>query len=357
MAAEGTPNASPAPKLAFPSSPLGKGEGAADIKYLVVTGGTVSGLGKGTAISSIGVVLRSHGLRVTATKIDPYLNIDAGTMSPFEHGEVYVLEDGGEVDLDLGNYERFLDLILTSSHSITSGKIYEQVIKRERTGHYLGKTVQMVPHVTDAIQDWIEDVARTPVDQSGLPAEVCLVELGGTVGDFESAVYLEALQQFQFKVGRENFMLAHLGLVPVMGATGEAKTKPCQHSVKFLREAGIKPDLLMCRSEKPVDEATRKKLSLFCQVPPVSVISLCDIPNLYHVPLVLADQKVGEIVCQHFRLPDTGKISPTLPLAPAALPDEVAQTRLADWKMIAIRIDACHEEAIIAVVGKYTANP
>merc|ERR1719253_820853 len=262
MAAEGTPNASPAPKLAFPSSPLGKGEGAADIKYLVVTGGTVSGLGKGTAISSIGVVLRSHGIRVTAIKIDPYLNIDAGTMSPFEHGEVYVLEDGGEVDLDLGNYERFLDLTLTSSHSITSGKIYEQVIKRERTGHYLGKTVQMVPHVTDAIQDWILDIARKPVDNSGLSPDICLIELGGTVGDIESAVYLEALQQFMNKVGPENFLMVHVGFVPMMGVVGEQKTKPTQLSVKLLREAGLRPDLLFCRCENPLEEATRKKLPL-----------------------------------------------------------------------------------------------
>merc|ERR1719222_1515228 len=205
-----------------------------NMKYVVITGGTISGLGKGTTISSVGVVLKSHGLRVTASKIDPYLNIDAGTMSPFEHGEVYVLEDSGEADLDLGNYERFLDLTLTSGHSMTSGKVYDQVIQRERKGHYLGKTVQMVPHVTDGIQDWIMDVALKPVDKSGCCPDVCLVELGGTVGDIESAVYLEAMQQFQFKVGRENFMLAHLGLVPVIGATGEQKTKPCQHSVKIL---------------------------------------------------------------------------------------------------------------------------
>merc|ERR1719146_253460 len=161
------------------------------MKYVVVTGGTVSGLGKGTTISSLGVVLKSHGLRVTAIKIDPYLNIDAGTISPFEHGEVYVLEDGGECDLDLGNYERFLDLTLNSSNSLTSGKIYEQVIKRERTGHYLGKTVQMVPHVTDAIQDWITEVSTRGVDNTGLRPEVCLIELGGTAGDIETSVYLE----------------------------------------------------------------------------------------------------------------------------------------------------------------------
>eukprot|EP00747_Dinoflagellata_sp_TGD_P215251 gnl/TRDRNA2_/TRDRNA2_87966_c1_seq1.p1 gnl/TRDRNA2_/TRDRNA2_87966_c1~~gnl/TRDRNA2_/TRDRNA2_87966_c1_seq1.p1 ORF type:complete len:408 (-),score=54.09 gnl/TRDRNA2_/TRDRNA2_87966_c1_seq1:7-1230(-) len=262
-----------------------RNQGAADssnhppMKYVVVTGGTVSGLGKGTAISSIGVVLRSHGLRVTAIKIDPYLNIDAGTMSPFEHGEVYVLDDGGEVDLDLGNYERFLGLSLTSSHSLTSGKVYEKVLKQERTGAYLGKTVQMVPHVTDAIQEWLADVATMPVDQSGKRPEVCLIELGGTVGDIESAVYLEALQQFQFKVGTENFLMAHVGFVPVLGS-GEQKTKPCQHSVKVLREAGIKPDLLLCRSEVPLSDGIRNKLRLFCQVLPPNVISLHDILNL-----------------------------------------------------------------------------
>merc|ERR1719331_3552452 len=277
--------------VAFPMSPGQKDaqQQSADTKFLVVTGGTISGLGKGTTISSIGVVLKSYGFRVTAIKIDPYLNVDAGTMSPFEHGEVYVLEDGAEADLDLGNYERFLELTLTSRHSVTSGKIYQQVIQRERAGHYLGKTVQVVPHVTDAIQDWIMEVARIPVDSSGLEPEICLVELGGTVGDIESAVYLEALQQFQFKVGRDNFILAHLGMVPVMGATGEQKTKPCQHSVKILREAGLLPDLLMCRSETPVDESPRKKLSLFCQVQADHVISLHDISNLYQVPLLLAE--------------------------------------------------------------------
>merc|ERR1719411_1047193 len=196
------------------------------MKYVVITGGTISGLGKGTTISSIGVVLRSHGLRVTAIKIDPYLNIDAGTMNPLEHGEVYVLEDGGEADLDLGNYERFLDLTLTSGHSLTSGKVYDQVIKRERTGHYLGKTVQMVPHVTDAIQDWIMDVASRPTDSSGLRADVCLVELGGTVGDIESAVYLEALQQLSFRVGQEDFLMIHLGMLPSWAPRGSRRPSP-----------------------------------------------------------------------------------------------------------------------------------
>lgn len=334
------------------------GRGDNNIKYLFVTGGTISGLGKGTAISSIGVVLKSHGLRVTAIKIDPYLNIDAGTMSPFEHGEVYVLEDGGEADLDLGNYERFLSLTLTSGHSMTSGKIYEQVIQRERTGHYLGKTVQMVPHVTDAIQDWIEEVARKPVDNSGSMPEICLVELGGTVGDIESAVYLEALQQFQFKVGIENFMMVHVGMVPVVGSTGEQKTKPCQHSVKQLREAGVKPDLVLCRCESPLEEGTRKKLSLFCQVPSDQVISLHDISNIYRCPLLLAEQNVGMIICNHFKLGNSATaIAPTLSVAEAALPVGAASVRLGDWRMFADRVDQCTQEVVIGIVGKYTGNP
>jgi len=333
------------------------GDGLPQMKYLVVTGGTVSGLGKGTAISSIGVVLRSHGLRVTAIKIDPYLNIDAGTMSPFEHGEVFVLEDGGEVDLDLGNYERFLDLTLTSSHSLTSGKIFEQILKRERTGHYLGKTVQIVPHVTDAIQDWIADVAQKPVDKSGQRPDVCLIELGGTVGDIEGAMYLEALQQLMFRVGRENFCTAHVGMVPVMGATGEQKTKPCQHSVKLLREAGLRPDILFCRTEQPLEEPTRRKLSVFCQVQPASIISLHDISNIYRVPLLLAEQEIGVQICRHFGLPNEGFTESALHLPESVmscLPLEARDVRLADWRFLADRVDMCSDEVVIAIVGKYT---
>eukprot|EP00747_Dinoflagellata_sp_TGD_P163533 gnl/TRDRNA2_/TRDRNA2_182293_c0_seq1.p1 gnl/TRDRNA2_/TRDRNA2_182293_c0~~gnl/TRDRNA2_/TRDRNA2_182293_c0_seq1.p1 ORF type:complete len:638 (+),score=112.44 gnl/TRDRNA2_/TRDRNA2_182293_c0_seq1:58-1971(+) len=358
----GTPTStasSPKSATCFPFTPTARNaeqETTVDMKYLVITGGTISGLGKGTTISSIGVVLRSHGVRVTAIKIDPYLNVDAGTMSPFEHGEVYVLEDGGEADLDLGNYERFLELTLTSNHSMTSGKIYDQVIKRERMGHYLGKTVQMVPHVTDAIQDWIQDVAKKSVDGSGLVPEVCLVELGGTVGDIESAVYLEALQQFQFKVGKGNFMMVHLGMVPLVGATGEQKTKPCQHSVKHLREAGLKPDLLMCRSERYVDDATKQKLSLFCQVPTKSVISLHDISNLYHVPLLLTQQDVGKLICEHFGF-NTSKIAPTLTLSDSAVSPSARESRLGDWRVVlAERMDACKDQVNIALVGKYTSN-
>jgi len=363
MAGTGTPETTKAAQKAAPvASPFFQESAEApsteQTKYVVITGGTISGLGKGTTISSIGVVLRSHGIRVTALKVDPYLNVDAGTMSPFEHGEVYVLEDGGEADLDLGNYERFLDVTLTSNHSVTSGKIYDRVIKQERKGQYLGKTVQMVPHVTDAIQDWITDVAQQPVDRSSMKPQVCLVELGGTVGDIESAVYLEALQQFKFKVGSENFLMVHLGMVPVIGATGEQKTKPCQHSVKILREAGLKPDLLMCRSELPVEADTKKKLSLFCQVPVECVISLHDVSNLYRVPVLLAEQDVGQLICKHFGMMEhSTQVAPTVVLNAKAMPKGTAETRLGDWRVIADRTDKCTEEVVIALVGKYVGNP
>ncbi|KAJ1538973.1 CTP synthase ura7, partial [Cladochytrium tenue] len=208
-------------------------------KYILVTGGVISGIGKGVIASSTGFLLRTQGLRVTSIKIDPYLNIDAGTLTPLDHGEVFVLDDGGEVDLDLGNYERFLDITLTRDNNITTGKIYRQVIERERRGDYLGKTVQVVPHITDAIQDWVERVSKIPVDDSGLPPDVCIVEMGGTVGDIESAPFIEAMRQFQFRVGHDNFCLIHVSLVPVVGSVNEQKTKPTQASVRDLRGLGL----------------------------------------------------------------------------------------------------------------------
>mmetsp|Transcript_75471 Transcript_75471/g.209665 ORF Transcript_75471/g.209665 Transcript_75471/m.209665 type:complete len:642 (+) Transcript_75471:63-1988(+) len=350
-----TPEESPrvtTPSVFFPPA-KGKDGSLKPVKYLVVTGGTISGLGKGTAISSIGVVLKAMGMRVTAMKIDPYLNLDAGTMSPLEHGECYVLDDGGEADLDLGNYERFLDLTLTSQHSLTSGKIYDRVIKNERLGNYLGKTVQMVPHITDAIKEWIIEVGSKSTDRTGMRPDVCLVELGGTVGDIESAVYTEALQQLQFSVGRENFLMAHVGFVPVMGATGEQKTKPCQHGVKVLREAGIKPDLLLCRSERPIEDATRKKLSLFCQVPPENVISVHDVSNTFRVPLLLNDQSVGQAICAHFGI--VPGVARSLSLGDAAVPPEARSSLLGDWRIVADRVDRCSVKTSIALVGKYTS--
>jgi len=251
------------------------------MKYVVVTGGVLSGLGKGITASSIGVLLKSAGLSVTSVKIDPYLNCDAGTMSPFEHGEVYVLDDGGEVDLDLGNYERFLDISLTKDHNITTGKVYKSVIERERKGDYLGKTVQVIPHITNEIQEWIERVSNTPSDGTNNIPDACVIELGGTVGDIESAPFIEALRQFQFRVGESNICFVHVSLVPVMGPVGEQKTKPTQHTVKELRGLGIIPDILVCRSENPLDDETREKLAAFCHVSPGAVVSAHDVSNIY----------------------------------------------------------------------------
>jgi CTP synthase len=305
------------------------------MKYIVVTGGVISGLGKGITISSIGVLLKNAGLRVSSIKIDPYLNIDAGTMSPYEHGEVFVLDDGGEADLDLGNYERFLDVTLTRDHNITTGKVYSQVIGAERRGDYLGKTVQVIPHVTNAVQDWIEKVARIPVDGSGGAPDVCLVEVGGTVGDIESMMFLEALRQFQFRVGHENIIFVHVSLVPVMGVVGEQKTKPTQHSVKELRSVGINPDIIVCRSTDALAPSTREKLALFCQVSASHVLAVHDVPNIYHVPLLLKEQCLDELLLSHLGLP-----SSSTPL-------------LAHWRDMARHVDDACTEVKIALVGKY----
>ena len=301
------------------------------MKYVVVSGGVLSGLGKGVTASSIGVLLQSSGLKVTSIKIDPYLNSDAGTMSPFEHGEVFVLDDGGEVDLDLGNYERFLNINLTKDSNITTGKIYSKVIEAERRGDYLGKTVQVIPHVTDAVQDWIEDVASKHEDGEA-PADACIIELGGTVGDIESAPYIEALRQFQFRVGRENVTFVHVSLVPVMGPVGEQKTKPTQHTVKEMMGLGITPDVLVCRSEYPLTEETKQKLSQFCHVPVGNVYSTHDVPNIYHVPLMLEEQGM----CKTLGI-------------------ECADTdAFRQWKQMAHDLDEMEEVVRIAMVGKYT---
>ena len=262
------------------------------MKYIVVTGGVVSGLGKGVTASSLGVLMRSSGFRVTSIKIDPYLNVDAGTMSPFEHGEVFTLDDGGEADLDLGNYERFNDLTLTRDHNITTGKIYSHCLERERRGDYLGKTVQVVPHVTDCIMEWIERVAHIPTDGKPGRPDICVIELGGTVGDIESMPYVEALRQFQFRVGRDNMLFFHVSLVPVLGSVGEEKTKPTQHSVQALRAAGLSPDFLVCRSTQPLTKAVKQKLANFCHVPAEHCLGVHDLSNIYRVPLLLHSQDV-----------------------------------------------------------------
>ncbi|GFN89987.1 ctp synthase [Plakobranchus ocellatus] len=213
------------------------------MKYVLVTGGVISGIGKGIIASSLGTILKSHGIRVTSIKIDPYINIDAGTFSPYEHGEVFVLDDGGEVDLDLGNYERFLDVTLTRDNNITTGKIYQQVINKERRGDFLGKTVQVVPHITNAIQDWVTKVAEKPVDGQE-KADVCIIELGGTIGDIEGMPFIEAFRQFQFRVKKENFCCVHVSLVPQPKTTGEQKSKPTQSSVRELQGLGLSPDIV-----------------------------------------------------------------------------------------------------------------
>lgn len=302
------------------------------MKYVVVSGGVLSGLGKGVTASSIGVLLKSSGLKITSVKIDPYINSDAGTMSPFEHGEVFVLDDGGEVDLDLGNYERFLDINLGKNNNLTTGKIYSKVIESERRGDYLGKTVQVIPHITDAIQDWIEEVAHVAADGSEDVPDACIIELGGTVGDIESAPYIEALRQFQFRVGRENISFVHVSLVPVMGPVGEQKTKPTQHSVKELRGLGITPDILVCRSTSPMTQETKEKLAAFCHVSPDAVMSTHDVPNIYHVPLMLEKQglcKILNVDCNATEL-------------------------LSEWEKMALNLDTLTEEVNIAMVGKYT---
>jgi CTP synthase len=310
------------------------------MKYVLVTGGVVSGLGKGVTASSIGVLLKACGLRVTSIKIDPYLNTDAGTMSPFEHGEVFVLDDGGEVDLDLGNYERFLDIKLTRDNNITTGKIYQAVIDKERRGDYLGKTVQVVPHITNEIQEWIERVAMNPVDGTDKPADVCVIELGGTIGDIESMPFIEALGQFSYRVGPGNFCLVHVSLVPVLNVVGEQKTKPTQHSVRGLRGLGLMPDILACRSTEPLEENVKLKLSQFCQVPVSNIVNLHDVTNIWHIPLLLRDQRAHEAILNVLGLWGVGKVT--------------QEPKLPEWTNRVSKFDKLKSPVRIAMVGKYT---
>ena len=377
------------------------------MKYIVVTGGVVSGLGKGVTISSMGRMLQGCGLRVTSIKIDPYLNVDAGTMSPFEHGETYVLNDGGETDLDLGNYERFLSISLTSDHNITTGKVYRKVIGKERRGDYLGKTVQVVPHITNEIQDWIEEVAAVPVDDNGVRhwdaeaadgtfmtasdrnadikvADVCLIEVGGTVGDIESSVFLEALRQFQFRVGPDNFCLTFVSLVPVMGE--EQKTKPTQHGVRDLRSVGLSPTVIFCRCKEVLEQSTKSKIASFCHVDgPGCVLSVHDVSNVYHVPLLLLEQRLHRILADKLKLGSVTGLADRLDLGMNGLEEKSAMWNLCggsaanesvldalatgrgdldglsgmsrsmiDWTRMAFKLDLFGESVRIVIVGKYT---
>jgi CTP synthase len=269
------------------------------VKYIVVTGGVMSGLGKGITTASIGRILKSRGYSVTAVKIDPYLNIDAGTMNPAQHGEVYVLSDGGEVDLDLGNYERFLDIELSSDHNITTGKVYRTVIDRERKGDFLGSTVQIIPHITDEIKASIGRAAGKTVDHH--TADICMVEVGGTVGDIESMPFLEAVRQMRGELPVQDMALIHVTLVPV-DTMGDMKTKPTQHSVKALRELGLAPDIIVARSVRPMGEGTKKKISAFCDVKQKAVISAATMPDIYQVPLELEREGLADVLTDHLGL-------------------------------------------------------
>eukprot|EP01113_Clastostelium_recurvatum_P025011 TRINITY_DN299_c0_g2_i1.p1 TRINITY_DN299_c0_g2~~TRINITY_DN299_c0_g2_i1.p1 ORF type:complete len:618 (+),score=146.01 TRINITY_DN299_c0_g2_i1:48-1901(+) len=314
------------------------------MKYILVTGGVLSGIGKGIIASSTGMIMKAMGFRVTSIKIDPYLNIDAGTMSPFEHGEVFVLDDGGEVDLDLGNYERFLDITLSRDNNITTGKIYNHVIEKERRGEYLGKTVQVVPHVCDEIQAWIERVSAKPTDGSSNPPDICVIELGGTVGDIESMPFIEAMRQFQFRVGTENFCLMHVSLVPVIGVVGEHKTKPTQQSVRELRALGLTPDLVMCRSGQPLTADTQRKISNFCHVHPQHVIGVHDVSNIYRVPLLLQQQGLPYILLERLHLLDS-PVAQALSIKPYSLTEQgrpvpdITPAWLQSWAQMADTVD------------------
>src|SRR5512136_678858 len=256
-------------------------------KYIFVTGGVVSSLGKGLAAASIGCLLESRGLKVNLMKFDPYLNVDPGTMSPFQHGEVFVTDDGAETDLDLGHYERFTHARLLRDNNWTTGRIYEQIITKERRGDYLGKTVQVIPHVTNEIKAAMKKISQD--------VDVAIVEIGGTVGDIESLPFLEAIRQLRHELGRENTLFVHVTLVPWIAAAQELKTKPTQHSVKELRAIGIQPDILLCRSERPIPQDMKEKIALFCDVNVEAVITAKDVDSVYEVPLTFAEQGVDEI--------------------------------------------------------------
>jgi len=296
-------------------------------RYIFVTGGVVSSLGKGIAAASLGRLLVERGLRVTMMKFDPYINVDPGTMSPFQHGEVFVTDDGAETDLDLGHYERFIDRALSQANNVTTGRIYLSVISKERRGEYLGSTVQVIPHITDEIKASMKRIAPDN--------DVVIVEIGGTVGDIESLPFLEAIRQFRQEIGRENTVFIHLTLVPFISAAGEVKTKPTQHSVRELMEIGIQPDLLICRTERPLSEDVKRKIALFCNVDFGSVIESRDVPTIYEIPLAFHEQGLDERVVQRLRL---GGHAPDL----------------SAWRAMVGRIIAPSERVRIAVVGKYT---
>jgi CTP synthase len=300
-------------------------------KHIFVTGGVASSLGKGISASSLGRLLKARGLRVTMQKLDPYINVDPGTMNPFEHGEVFVTDDGGETDLDLGHYERFIDEPLSRGSNATTGSIYSAVLAAERRGDYLGKTVQVIPHITDEIKRRITRLAGDDVD-------VVITEIGGTVGDIEILPFLEAIRQFRLDIGRNNVAFVHVTLVPFIGPAGEQKTKPTQHSVTELRSRGIQPDVIVCRSERPLSDSLKHKISRLCDVPPEGVVNAADAGNLYEVPLVLHDEGFDGVICRHLGLDGTE-------------PD------LSEWEGLVSRIESVTREVRIGIIGKYVSLP
>ena len=300
------------------------------VKYIIVTGGVLSGLGKGVTASSTGLLLQCAGYKVTAVKIDPYLNVDAGTMNPYEHGEVFVMTDGAEVDLDLGNYERFLKCNLTSDHNITTGKVFKKVIEKERRGDYLGQTVQIIPHIVREIVDGIKSAAKNA------KADVCVIELGGTVGDIESMPFMEAARLLGREEGRDNVMFIHTTLVPVVGSVGEQKTKPTQHSVKELQGLGIRPDVIVGRSDKKLEEDIASKIAFFADIPREAVISAPDAKTIYEVPLIFLEQKFPELIEKRLGL-------------------KTKKPDVKEWKDFVNRITNGGEEVEVAIIGKYTA--
>ena len=295
-------------------------------KYVFVTGGVVSSLGKGISAASLGAILETRNLNITMLKLDPYINVDPGTMSPFQHGEVFVTTDGAETDLDLGHYERFISSKMTKKNNFTTGQIYDSVIKKERRGEYLGKTVQVIPHITDEIKLNIRDGAKG--------SDVAIIEVGGTVGDIESLPFLEAIRQMGVEEGRENTCYIHLTLLPWIATAGELKTKPTQHSVKELREIGIQPDILLCRSERPIPKEEKEKIALFTNVSSKAVISAIDLDSIYRIPVMLHEQMIDEIVCEKFKL-------------------NARKANLSQWKKITEMLDNAKNSIDIAFVGKY----
>jgi CTP synthase len=300
-------------------------------KHIFVTGGVASSLGKGLTASSLGRLLKSRGVRVTMQKLDPYINLDPGTMNPFQHGEVFVTDDGGESDLDLGHYERFVDVSLHRDSNSTTGSIYTSVLGKERRGDYLGHTVQVIPHITDEIKDRIRRLANDDVD-------VVITEIGGTVGDIEILPFLEAIRQFRKDVGRDNVFYVHVTLVPFIGPSGEQKTKPTQHSVTELRSRGIQPDAIVCRSDRPISTRLKEKISRLCDVPEEGIVSAIDTPNIYEIPLVLHDEGLDAYVCRVLGLHDR-------------------HAALDPWRNLVRRIERADQEVRIGLVGKYVNLP